>query len=369
RLIGLLRNNDVNKRNAAARQLIQFGADAAPALAAALGSQEQALRTFVPQILVRIGADALPALSQAIRKDASPVPQRAAAILGQIGGIATPILLEALVSSDYKLQVAAAHALGQVGDKSALPKLLATLSDEDPDVRIAVAEAVAKFRAPQTYLHLADLLHDPEINVRQCAAQLLGEIGDVSTLPELVEALHDSFWWYGREEAINVLLEAIRKFGARAFKPLTQAMRAKEPTARRYAISLLAPLKDMRSLEPLQMAFYDPNYDVAEMAAHALTQFGPAAMPVFFEALSSPNDWIREQAVAGIASIGGSDAVNYLLAILDDSPPKLRAKIIDALGQLQDERALPALENLAAKRSNRETARLARQAIAAIRAA
>ncbi|MBT3336394.1 MAG: HEAT repeat domain-containing protein [Anaerolineae bacterium] len=369
RLIGMLRNSDANKRNNAARQLIALGADSAPGLVAALGGKDQALSTFVPQILVRIGVDAIPALSEAIRAREASNQIQAATVLGEIGNSAAlPILLQILPSKNYKVQVATALALGKINDKSVMPQLLNTLSDNDPDVRIAVARAIAGFRLPKTYLNLADLLDDPEINVRQAAAQALAETDDPSVIPYLVEALYDSFWWYGREEAMQVLQASIRKFGTQAYAPLAEAMNAKEPTVRRYAISLLAPLKDSRSLEPLQMAFYDPNYDVAEMAATAMIGYGPTAMSIFVEALSSPNDWIREKSVESIAKIGGREAVNYLLKTLNDSESSVRIAAINALGQLKDRYALPALDALAANRDEREISRLARQAIAAIHA-
>ncbi len=369
RLIGMLCEGDTSKRNNAARQLIALGADAAPGLVAALGSKDQALRTVVPQVIARIGVDAIPMLSELIRSGETSIQIQAATILGEIGDpAALPVLLQILPSKHYKVQVAAALALGKIGDKNILPQLLNTLSDDDPDVRIAVAQAIGKFRVPHTYLNLADLLDDPEINVRQAAAQTLAETDDASVIPYLVEALHDSFWWYGRDEAMQVLLAGIRRFGAQAYEPLAQALNTKEPTVRRYAMSLLAPLKDPRALEPLLMAFYDPNYDVAEMAAVSMVAYGQAAIPLFVEALASPNKWIREKSIESIAKIGGRKAVDHLVEMLVDSEPSVRIAAINSLGQLKDRRALPVLDELAANRDDREVSKLARQAIASIHA-
>ncbi len=369
RLIGMLRESDASKRNNAARQLIAIGANAAPGLVAALRSKDPVLHKFVPQILVRIGADAIPVLTKAIQTGDATSQILAADILGEIGdAVALPVLLQILPSEHYKVQVAAALALGKIGDKRGLPQLMNTLSDADPDVRIAVAQAIGQFKEPATYLNIADLLDDSEINVREAAAQALADTDDTSMIPYLVDALYDSFWWYGRESAIKTLLEAIRKFGAQAYEPLAKAMSAKEPTTRRFAISLLAPLKDPRALEPLQMAFYDPNYDVAGMAATALAGYGQAAMPIFAEALNSPNQWIREKAIESIAQIGGQDVLETLLPLLMDANPQIRAATVIALGALKDRRALHALNEIAVQRDDREVSKLARQAIAAIQA-
>ena len=369
RLIGMLRESDSAKRNDAARQLIALGADAAPGLVTALGNNDPALGKFVPQILVRIGVPAIPALTEAIRSGEPLLQIHAATVLGEIGNSsALPVLLQIFPSKNYKVQVAAALALGKIGDASVMPQLLNTLSDEDPDVRIAVAQAISGFKDPATYLNLADLLDDPEINVRQAAAQALAETNDPKVIPYLVDALYDSFWWYGREAAIKILLASIRKFGAQAYKPLVKAMSAKEPTTRRFAISLLAPLKDPRTLEPLEMAFYDPNYDVAGMAADALVAYGQVSLRIFAEALHSPNEWIRTTAINSIAKIGGRDALDLLLPQLVDQTEPIRVAAVSALGALKDRRALPALNELAVNREDREVSKLARQAIAAIHA-
>ena len=119
RLIGMLRESDISKRNDAARQLIALGADSTPGLVAALGNNDPALGKFVPQILVRIGSAAIPTLTEAIRAGNATIQIHAAKVLGEIGNSAAlPILLQILPSKDYKVQVAAALALGKIGDKA-----------------------------------------------------------------------------------------------------------------------------------------------------------------------------------------------------------------------------------------------------------
>ncbi len=325
-LLKILAGADVQKRNQAARELLEMGADAAGDLVLALGSKDANLRGLSAQLLARIGRDALPALNGALPK--------------------------------------APKALGAQGNPECLPNLLISLSDADPDVRIEALKALGKFRAPQTYPNLCDLLNDPEINVRIAAAQTLQEIGDPTTIPYLMDELYDSFWWYGREEAIQTLLNAIASFGKTALNELLDAMKANEPTVRRYAISLLRPLKEESAIDALEMAFYDTNYDVAEMALRALIEFGAGVLPILADALVSPNLWIREKAVWALGEIGGEQAVLYLLEMLNDSADSVRVESIASLTKLRDPRALPTLRAIAQNRDEREIAKLARQAIA-----
>ncbi|MBT3188180.1 MAG: HEAT repeat domain-containing protein [Anaerolineae bacterium] len=369
RLLGMLGSSDLKKRNRAAREFLKLGMEGAEGLVSTLGSQEVELREITTQILIRLGTQAVPALNNAIQNAPTSIQEEIISILGKMKNqAALEKLFEFLKGENFKLQIFAAKALAETGDPQAVSYLLVALSDSDPDVRVASAIALGKFRDPETYVNIADLLDDVEINVRVAAAKTLGEIKDPNTIPYLIEALHDSFWWYGREEAIQTLLDSIASFGKAAFDELKEAVNAKEPTVRRYAIALLRPLQDPRIMDALEMAFYDTNYDVAESALIALIEFGEGAMPIMTEALVSPNDWIREKAAWGLGEIGGEEATIYLLEMLKDEANSVHKETIAALSKLKDPRALPTLHAISLKRENREIAKLARQAIAAIEA-
>lgn len=364
-----LASKDKKKRERAARSFLELGEEGTATLISALESQDEALRKIVSQILVRLGAKAIPSLQEALKSTPFSTQEKVIFILEKIQDpISLALILEALKNDNYELQIRAANSLGRIKDTEATPHLLVALSDSDPDVRIAVVIALGKFRDPKTYLNITDLLDDAEINVRIAAAQTLGEIGAPETISYLVDALGDSFWWYVQSDAIKTLMSVIASFGKAALDPLIEAMNAKEPTVRRYAIALLRPLKETRIIEALEMAFYDTNYDVAESALGALLEFGEDAIPILEKALSSPNQWIREKSVWGLGEIGGEQAISYLLEMLEDDAGAVRKEIIRALTKLKDPRTLPKLRTLTLKRDDKEIAKLARQAIAAIEA-
>jgi HEAT repeat protein len=357
------------KRDQAARAFLELGEEGTATLVGALGSQDEALRKIVSQILVRLSAKSIPALQGALKSAAFSTQEKVISVLEKIQDPRSlALILEALKSDNYELQVRAAKSLGAMQYAEAIPHLLVALSDSDPDVRIATVIALGKLRDPKTYLNIADLLDDAEINVRMATAQTLGEIGASETIPYLVDALHDSFWWYGRSDAIKMLMKVIASFGKDALDPLIEAMGAKEPTARRYAIALLRPLKEERIIESLEMAFYDTNYDVAESALVALLEFGENILPILDKALGSSNQWIREKSVWGLGEIGGEQATTYLLELLEDEADAVRKEAIGSLIKLKDPRALPKLRALTLKRDEKEIAKLARQAIAEIEA-
>lgn len=62
------------------------------------------------------------------------------------------------------------------------------------------------------------------------------------------------------------------------------------------------------------------------------------------KSLSSPSDAVRERTVGKLA--GSKDTVPLLLSMLADRCPDVRARTVDALGNLGDDRAMPALVEL-----------------------
>ncbi|HIE24921.1 MAG TPA: HEAT repeat domain-containing protein, partial [Anaerolineales bacterium] len=284
-LLRMLNDRDLKKQNQAAREFLTLGKTGSESLVSALGSQEPRQREMASRILVRLGTKAIPALNSAMQNASFSIQKEIIPILGQMKNQeALSSLFKMVKNENYKLQILAIKALGKIGDPQAVPHLLTTLNDADPDVRIAAVITLGKFHDPKSYVNIADLLEDAEINVRIATAKTLEEINDPSAIPYLIEALYDSFWWYGREERIQTLLDAIASYGRAALDELKIAMNAKEPTVRRYAIALLRPLREPRIMGELEMAFYDTNYDVAENALEALLEFGEGALPILGKA-------------------------------------------------------------------------------------
>ncbi|RME88667.1 MAG: HEAT repeat domain-containing protein [Anaerolineae bacterium] len=368
-LLKIIQFDKPEKRKQAAQALLQMGAEAVEPLIEELGDRDATRRKLAAQALKRLGTIALPSLLSSLRNASPPIRREICAVLGNIGDReTTSALLQALRDEDETVRAAAASALATLGDPQAVTPLVAALSDPAPDVRIAAVTALARFRAPQTFVNMADLLEDAEARVRMAAAKALGETRHPAVVPYLVNALRDTGWWYEQEEPVQRLMGIIETFGVVALEPLMEVAHDKEPMTRRYAIRLLGKLKHPRALETFQMALYDTHYDVASAALEALTDFGEQAIPIFGEALSSPNDWIRQLAVTGLREIGSEQAVALLIEALDDPSASVQSEAVQALGQLRAAQALPALRALATGHSDREVARLARAAVARIEA-
>ena len=367
RLISQL--SDSIKRERAAQDLVKLGAEAVPILIEALQTRDPNLPPLIRQVIARVGPVAIPALTQTLRTAHPVIRAQVCEILGQIKDrAAIPPLVEAAHSEFFSVREKSAYALGNIKDPQSIQILTALLDDRETEVRVAACLALGQFRDPGIFSKLGDvLLDDHEIEVRQAAARTLGETKNPAILPYLMDALHDSFWWYGREQAAHVLLEAIEGFGTPAVEPLIKELGDIEATVRRYAANILGNLHDARAIESLGMALYDLNHEVGTVAAEALAKFGGASLEVLKEAARHPEEGIRENVALALGKINDARVAPILLEMLHDPDRSVQKQVVLSLTQLRDPSALPALQELAASRIDRELAALARQALDAIR--
>ncbi len=346
---------DVAKRGRVEVELLHMGAEAAPALIEALQTTEPSLLPLYQGILARMGIAATPALTHSLLNDHPLIRGRVAEVLAQTRDPkAVPALLSALSGEYYTVRSRAARALGAIGDAEAIQPLLGALADKELEVRIEAVKALGKFKLPETFDNMADLLlEDPQIEARQAAAQALGETHDPQAIQYLMIALRDPFWWYEREQAADVLLEAIAGMDTAVVEPLLEALSDSEGTIRRFAAMLLGRIKDSRALKPLGMALYDTHFEVGQAAAESLAGFGAAGLKLLAEALHHPEAWLRQHAIAGLTLSGDKRIVPVILDMLNDPAREVRVQAIQSLGALKDARALPALQAIAIDRRDR----------------
>ena len=356
---------DAARRNQAAQDLIRLGADAVPPLMDALQTQDFNLLAIYQQILARIPSSS-PELTKALKSAHPLIRGRVAEIFGiNKDKNAVPLLLETLRGEFYTVRSRAAIALGNIGDARVLPDLLPLLKDKEDEVRIAACIAIGKFNDPSTFDELANVtLDDTKIEVRQAAVKALGGSKHPAAIPFLMEALRDSFWWFEREAAVRDLLTAIEGMGEPVVEPLIEALGDREKTVRKYAIMVLGKLRDSRAIEELGMALYDLHHEVSQAAAEALAQFGAPAVDILAEALVHPESSVREHAIIGLGRIHDERVGLYLIEMLTDPDPIVKRQSIATLGELRDKRAMPALQEVAANRADRESAALAKEVLA-----
>ena len=356
--------SDSTKRDAAARELINLGADAVPPLIDALQNQDPNLILYCQHVLARIPA-ATPLLVKVLTTAHPLVRGRVAEIFGiSKDKSAIPALLDALTGEYFTVRSRAALALANIGDSQAIPALLPLLNDKENEVRAAACVALAKFSDPSTFDEITTvLLDDPIIEVRQSAARALGGTKHPAALPFLMEALRDSSWWFEREQAAADLLNAIKNMGEPAVEPLIEALGDREGAVRRYAAIVLGEMGDLRAIEELGMTLYDLHVEVGRVAAEALVKFGAPAVDILTEALSHPEAAVRENAVTALSKIQDARVVPLLAEMLRDPVRDVQKQALSALAEWRDPPSVPALREIAANRADREMAMAAKQII------
>jgi HEAT repeat protein len=151
-------------------------------------------------------------IAELVEKLRSPDTQtsgQAARELIDIGEKAVPAIAALLKDGEPRVRRAAASTLWGLGTRMgpAVPSLAETLQDPDPEVRLSAAMALesAGQHAAAAVPALVAALKDPETNVRLYACKALGAAGAGarSAIPALEEAAKHDFLRGSAEEALR----------------------------------------------------------------------------------------------------------------------------------------------------------------------
>lgn len=287
------------------------GRAAQRALARLLGNET--VRSQIVEALVRHGAGVVALLMEQLRADDVETRQAAAVALGRIGDRrATPALVGALADRDVVL--AAAGALARIGDRDAFQGLLPLIGDADPSIRQAAIAALNSIGHPDMADRIVMRLEDPEPLVRESAVKIAGYFGYQQCLDHALACCEDD-----------------------------------AESVRRAAVESLAFFDDPRVAVALVHALRDGSASVRAGAASALGRVDPStAVDALTNVLGDPDPWVRYFALRSLGSLGDSSVAPAVLATLrEDSAPHVRLAAIDVLGRLGSADAREVLEQLA----------------------
>jgi HEAT repeat protein len=215
-----------------------------------------------------------------------------------------PDLIRALRSRAPADRFRAAKDLGRLGwlARDALPALVRALADEDAKVREAAAHAVGQM-GPDALQSLVEMLGHADKYVRRIAVWALGRLGPLArpALPDLCAALRDP-----DPRSASGAAQALGNLGADgpdAIPALAEAMRG-------------------------------TNIVLCRLAAKALSQIGPPALPTLIAHLRHSDPFVRGESALAIGWMGAvaRSAVPDLVHILRGpripltyTPPPARA--------------------------------------------
>ncbi len=360
-----LESEDSSVRHAAADYLEHAPAERRPevvaALARALKDPDRSVRTTAAASLYGLKADAAPAapqLREALSDPYGKVVINAALTLRRLDepreGLVPPMRV-VLDGRNLRLVPSAASILVALGVplSEVMPRLLTALGCNDVEARREAARELLDHKVlPQSSAAAVQArLADPDADVRSHAAILLGAHYDPppqAALPALIDLLQRE--QEGRVQSSLVL--AVRHYGpaARAAGPrlVELALKSPDKNLRGSCPAAIASIKyhaddAVSALRTLLRKDEDRSVRVA--AAHALADFGTAAIPALadFEAAAQddPEIYVRKMVARDLGILlGGFDttsqeAVPFLVRYVGGSEDEtMRLQAVRALGRI-----------------------------------
>jgi len=289
-----------------------------------------------------------------------------------------PLLISALYDSDQTVRERAGTALAYQNDPRALEALIGAYKAEkdgdkkrsflvnlsrkqDPRVLQIMLEQMryGQSQVPEWYLRecgpevvdtLIGALRDKEMSAKgkdTIAAALL-RIGDHHAIPALAAALNgihyqpDDPW---QEDWGGGVYDALIGFGPRVRDAVfAQAKKTKNPGAHSACLRILAIFKDPRAAQPLLKDLNDK--ELHPEAFESLRLLGDKRLkPALITLTHSKGAELRRQAWISLGRMGYKPALPKLLAYMERSSPEIWGHLseVEALGELRDARAVPAL--------------------------
>lgn len=371
-----LNSTDGSIRRAAAVELGDMGAaaaPAAPALVAASKDKDIAVRAEVASALLRIGEGAIPAIKEGLADPSAGIAL--ALVLSKMGNPGLVALVDRIAHGNDAAQGNALIGIGSLGAaaKRSLPVLVELFRSNDAAVRGAAAQAVAKMAEANRAIvvpAVAAALRDPDPGMRLGAIATAGALGSdgVSLVPALVERLadtqpdvqkatQDALFQMGPPAlpALRPLLASpgvaavLSRFGAPAIPFLTEALGGEPPAVRIAAATGLAGMGSAAAsaAESLGKALHDVDADVRVSVAQALAAIGSsasAANAALASALADPSPAVRAAAATAIGQTDkdGRIAAPALVKALDDPVADVQRAAADSLRRA-GARAVPGL--------------------------
>jgi HEAT repeat protein len=191
------------------------------------------------------------------------------------------LLRRAMDDRDETFRARLVKVIARMDHPLAQEILINAFNDPDCYVRKSAVEAVPQVDHPEIIRALVNCLRDEEINVRESAVIALEKSRDADMIVDILStALTDSHWNV-RRESVEVIA---RVGGSRAFEPLRQALKDKDPEVRLRALVGLADLADESVVDSVVGALTDPDVSVQLEALDIAGKLGrPVILPLLEE--------------------------------------------------------------------------------------
>jgi HEAT repeat protein len=246
------------------------------------------------------------------------------------------------------IRLSVLSCLEVIATDDVLPALVTALSNQQIQVRTKAGEVLAqlsldgKLDVSRTVIWL---LRSRDVNVRRMATEIIRNVKDPDqTLwPRLMGFLRDEDWWV-RERVMDALIElGSVSLTAHMVGMLTD----KSEIVRRFAVNVLARLKDPKSLRSLvQVATSDPDWWVKETAIEAVAIINdPRAIPYLVHILGADAE-MQPVCLQALIDMEARSAAAHVAPMLRNENPDVRLLALRFIGKFESAEHAPLVSKL-----------------------
>jgi HEAT repeat protein len=315
------------------------------AIVAALSDKEVQVRRACVRALGLIKADrkvTVPLVVKLLEDSDPQVAMRALSAIAEAGAEAVPALSAAL--NNPQARYWACLALSEMGAqaKDAVPGLRMSLADERPEVRLQATIALAEIgtAARPALPELIKLLGDKFESVRNSAVFALGRIGDKAAAAAVTQAdkpadsyLHMLCSWalarmnpddkQRQKDALDLLASKLGDKDRDAAHMAARAIAELEPTA-----DAIRPV--------MERTLATADAETADRIFTAFASLGPRILPLAINALKDPSPLRRERSLRVLAKMGpdAAPAAAEVTALIPTGDAKLKTEALYVIGAI-----------------------------------
>ena len=236
------------------------------------------------------------------------------------------------------------YEAGQMKDSSTVESLIYTLNHENKYVRSMAAWALGEINDQRSIEPLISSLNDKKKEVRKNAVQALVKINYDHPAHLYTDNLSNN-----KDKYVQFLAKAVLRQmkDNQGLKEIIEELKNKKSSIRVKAVEALesfVDISDTNAVEPLIAALQDEKKDVRAIAAWALGKIEDTrAIDPLIIALKDKEGWVRSNAARALGMIKGNRAVEHLINTLKDKESRVQVSTAWALGELKDNRSIEPL--------------------------
>lgn len=253
------------------------------------------------------------------------------------------VFVETIAKEDTLHQILSMEELFNMQDRSTIQALEKAVRDGSEQTVLFSMELLAKAEARETVGAVITQLHSPNQRIRKAAAQTLGVLGNSRQLPVIAEMLPV-------EKDPDVLVPLIDAFGKMASHSVNGDLNEIVYNETEVSPALDMPIEDyvVTQLTPF---LHSPHPPVKGAAVIQLVSVGGLdgvilSAEVLKQMLSDPKASEREQGAYILGELKIKSFFPQLLPLIQDTEKTVQHRAIEALGKIQDGRAVPPLVDL-----------------------